>query len=113
MKRKLTKRDAMGFFKKTIEVGYCQAQDLLSGLTPEWYTCGVYGWNSDIYDMGDRVAVVTGYRPFGNVRPKYDVVREFEDRARAICDKYSFKDYDSMQKELTDLRAEFVRAVTE
>ena len=46
---------------KIYQVGYCQLQQLLSTITPDYYTAGIYGWNNDIYMLGD-VAIVTGYR---------------------------------------------------
>lgn len=96
MKFKTTKRDVMNGFARVISVGYCDMQDLLRYKNPVAYTCGVYGWNADIYDMGAGTAIVTGYRPFGNVKMDYSIVREYEKTAGDI--PYS----DDMREEKTN-----------
>ena len=44
-----------------VSVGYCSLQYLLYFQSPRFYTCGVYGWNCDIYTFGNY-AITTGYR---------------------------------------------------
>lgn len=73
-----------GYFSKVISVGYCNLQNLLTYAMPIAYTKGVYGWNADVYAFGD-VAIVTGYRPFGD-NVDYALCREFEERAKALRD---------------------------
>lgn len=67
MKYKTTKKDVMERMW-TFYCGYCEYQDILDYLEENAYTCGVYGWNADIYEMRDNMAIVTGYRPFGEYR---------------------------------------------
>lgn len=113
MKTRMTKKFANQFYNTTIEVGYGCSQHLLSGIEPEGYTCGVYGWNADIYNVGNRVAIVTGYRPFGTVKADYDTVREFDKRAEAILSEgFRWSDWDEKRKKLEALREEFVATVT-
>ena len=52
---------------EAVSLGYCEAQNLLRAVAePEAYTCGVYGWNADIYRTTEPgKVIVTGYRPFG------------------------------------------------
>ena len=64
MSMKVTKKSVMENYK-CIKVGYCKLDNLTRHLTPIVHTEGVYGWNADIYDVGDGYAIVTGYRPFG------------------------------------------------
>jgi hypothetical protein len=45
----------------------------------------VYGWRSDVYKFGD-VAIVTGYAPFGNIEPSYDVIQYYERKAEEIIE---------------------------
>lgn len=66
--------------ENVICLGYCVNQRLIARFTPRFYTCGVYGWNADIYDFGN-FAICTGYRPFGNESKEL----------RDICDKYEKK----------------------
>lgn len=113
MKFKTTKK-AMnkGFF--TVSVGYCNLQDLLAYEEPVAYTSGVYGWNADIYTFGN-IAIVTGYRPFGNVRGvDYEMIRKYETAAREIrCN--AGLDYDrkkqAVQNLLADLLGEIRQAI--
>ena len=47
-----------------ITFNYCDIYNLMKDQEPAFYTCGLYGWNADIYDFGS-FQIVTGYRPFG------------------------------------------------
>lgn len=55
---------------RCLSVGYCDLQNELSILEPNAYTCGVYGWNADLYYLPYNFTIVTGYRPFGKARLK-------------------------------------------
>lgn len=89
-----------------VALGYCEAQTLLRTIDPIAYTCGVYGWNADIYTNG-RKAIVTGYRPIGR-EPKLtvDEVRTYEAAAMVIQSDYH-KPYEQRQKELAELLEDF------
>ena len=82
MKTKTTRGQIYRIYRveNVICLGYCVNQRLIARFTPRFYTCGVYGWNADIYDFGN-FAICTGYRPFGNESKEL----------RAICDKYEKK----------------------
>ena len=89
-----------------VALGYCEVQTLFSGTEPNAYTCGVYGWNADIYTNGHK-AIVTGYRPTGRApRLSFDDVRGYEQTARLIVSDYS-KPYEERQAKLAELRADF------
>lgn len=86
-----------GRFSIIIKVGYCDIQALLRAAhaEPFGYTCGVYGWNADIYNISynnDSVAIVTGYQPFGNYKASYDTCKKYDDIARAALDTKTYKD---------------------
>lgn len=102
MKFKTTQKYIKGLFENVIAIPYCDAYYLLKNEDAVAYTAGVYGWNADIYNI-DGVAVVTGYRPFGNIRNR-ELVREYNERAK--------KEYD--RETLEKLVKEFVeRAIAE
>ena len=63
----------------TVRVGYCGAQYLLSGIEPDYYTVGVYGWNCDIYRIAG-LTICTGYRSMIGA-PAVDTA-EYERKAR-------------------------------
>ena len=60
-------REAESVGRPTVRVGYCDLQDALSGIEPDYYTAGVYGWNCDVYVIAG-LAICTGYRPAAGVR---------------------------------------------
>ena len=102
MSIKATRKSINETFRSIYQVPYCSVQYLMSDVSPMAYTCGVYGWNADVFAFGS-VALVTGYRPFGKEVDK-EFVDSFENRARQLCQtrKYS---------ELAELREEFIKAL--
>lgn len=50
----------------TVRVGYADLQDTMLGITPDYYTAGVYGWNCDVYTIAG-LTICTGYRPAAGV----------------------------------------------
>lgn len=89
MKIQTTQKEIKGAFNNIISIGYCDAWYLLRHMGPTFYTCGVYGWNSDIYIINNNTCIVTGYRPFGNL--KLDNIRELNEKARGYYDKNGYK----------------------
>ena len=106
MKFRTTRKAVKENFYKVISVGYCSLQKLLTYETPIAYTCGVYGWNADIYAFGN-VAIVTGYRPFGRDIPA-TIVRKYEEQARAVGGDYS-RPYEERREAVGALLAEFIK----
>lgn len=84
MKYKTTQKAIRANYNKIICVPYCALQTMLSCESPVAYTVRREGWGADIYDMGGGVAIVTGYAPFGNVRPAYERVKAVEEQAKKI-----------------------------
>ena len=84
MKTKVTKNEVMNGYSKVAEIYYCNLQTVLHTMDAKYFTCGVYGWNSDIYEVNESCAISTGYRPFGNVKPNYNIVRLIEKKAKKI-----------------------------
>ena len=62
-------------------VEYCDLQSLLINHSPIAYTCGVYGWNFDVYEVYG-VTICTGYR--GMVGPRCEGIAEDEEKAQEI-----------------------------
>lgn len=109
MKTKTTAKAIRSEYHTIIKIGYCNLQDMLCMDGPEYYTCGVYGWNADIYDMGNGIAICTGYRPFGGVNVDYDTVQRYEKRAHEA--KRDLWNPDELKNYLHSLQAEFLREV--
>ena len=99
-----------GYFYK-ICIGYCDLQTLLKYENPVAYTSGIYGWNADIYDSFPEipwnVCIVTGYRPFGNIRSNYDRNRKFEKMASKINNDYSVP-YEKRRAKVHKLLVKFI-----
>lgn len=110
MKFKTTQKEIRANFNKIICVPYCELQTLLNYESPVAHTVRREGWAADIYDMGCGVAIVTGYAPFGNVRPDYDICRKYEKQAEKIRYNYDLS-YDRQRDMMKSLAKKFVKEV--
>lgn len=91
MKTKTTKRAIMHAYENVIKVNYCDLQDALKWREPNFYTAGVYGWNSDVYVIDYGTVIVTGRRPFGNIELPREVINTLNKCAVSIT---HYLDYD-------------------
>ncbi len=111
MKVKVTRKQVLDNYCQVISVGYCDLCHLLQFKSANYYNCGVYGWNCDIYDLGNGVALSTGYRPFGNLKASYyHLTREYNEKAKKVHEQYYNNKikYDTKNKKLDKLLNEFV-----
>ena len=83
MKFKTTQKKIKENYAAIISIGYCDAYYLLYFNNPIAFTSGIYGWNADIYDI-NNIAIVTGYRPFGNIFVDYDIIKKYNTEAKKI-----------------------------
>lgn len=93
-------------------VGYCDLQNLLRYQSASYYTCGVYGWNMDVYTFGDY-AITTGYRGMIDNVPKdyHSLIREYDDKARELLKSQWEKPHDVLKAEVNNLLKEFLQKV--
>ncbi len=110
MKFKTTQKEIRANYNKIICVPYCGLQNLLNYESPVAYTVRREGWAADIYDMGGGVAIVTGYAPFGNVRPSYELRERYETQAEKIRYDYSLS-YEQQRESLKSLAGDFIKGV--
>jgi hypothetical protein len=110
MKFKTTQKEIRTNYNKIICVPYCGLQNLLNYESPVAYTQRREGWAADIYDMGCGVAIVTGYAPFGNIRPIYEQVKAVEEQAEKIRYDYSLS-YEQRRESLKNLARDFIKGV--
>lgn len=92
MKTKTTKRAIMHAYENVIKVCYDDLQDALKWREPNYYTAGVYGWNSDVYVIDHGTVIVTGHRPFGNIELSREVINTLNKCAVSII---HYLDYDT------------------
>lgn len=111
MKFKTTQKEIRANYNTIIYVPYCGLQNLLNYENPVAYTSRREGWGADIYDMGGGVAIVTGYAPFGNVRPSYELRERYERTAEKIRYDYSVS-YEEQKNNMHQLQQAFIREVT-
>lgn len=96
---------------RIIAIGYCSAEWLLKGYDPIAYTCGVYGWNFDVYNV-EGVTICTGYRGMPGKRVDYDKLTAAEVAAQKIWCNYKIP-YEDRKAKVTALLHEVIEAVTD
>lgn len=111
MKFRTTQKEIKANFSKIISIPYCSLQNLLYHESPVAYTTRREGWAADIYDMGCGVAIVTGYAPFGNIRPAYELQERCEKQAEAILHNYCLS-WAEQREQLRQLAKEFIVEAT-
>ena len=89
--------------KDLLSVGYCGLATLLQNHSPIAYTCGVYGWNFDVYNVYGKT-ICTGYRNMPG--RKANNIGEYEKRAEAIRNDWN-KPYEKRLEEVEALLKEF------
>ena len=108
MKLKTTNKEIRANFSKILQIGYCDAQYLLTFKKPFAYTTGVYGWSADFYEIGG-VCISTGYRPIG-VNVDYKLLDKLEREAATVCNNYNIS-YDEQKKQLDELLETLINSV--
>lgn len=109
MKTKITRKEVARFYT-CYGTGYGDLNYLLSFQSPRFYTCGVYGWNCDIYTFGDY-AITTGYRgQIHHVDRQYELEREYEKKAQEIIGNHELST-EEQQKKINTLLKDFLQKV--
>lgn len=106
MEFQTTQKSIKNNYQHVIKVGYCDLQYLLSCSDPVAYTVRREGWGSDIYTVDMNTAISTGYAPFGNIIPSYELTAKYDRIAADICS--SATDYNTLKIKLTSLLNDFV-----
>ena len=108
MKYKTTAKALRGGACNLRSAGYCDLQHLLTNHSPVAYTCGVYGWNFDVYDVYG-LTICTGYR--GMPGKRLEGIAEAERKANEIL-SWENKDmtYDEKREAVENLLHEFCKA---
>lgn len=106
MKFKTTRKAIVDGFRNVRCAGYCDLQFLLTNHSPIAYTCGVYGWNFDVYDVYG-VTICTGYRNMPGER--LNGIREYELKAEKILDWDNKASYEEKHEQVENLLHEFCK----
>lgn len=105
-KFKTTRKTLVNMFPDTIRLGYCSAQFLLYYQSPIAYTCGVYGWNFDFYNVNGK-GISTGYRGMFGKKVSYELTREYEKKAEMIVNDYKMP-YEERRERVNNLLSEYI-----
>ena len=110
IKTQVTKKAILNGFEKVIAISYCRAQFLLQYHNAQYYTySNMYGWRADVYIISDNIAIVTGYAPFGNIKPEYDTIKKYDDKAASVYN--TVRDYNDRREIVNSYLNEFIKEV--
>ena len=104
MKFKTTRKAVVNGSVNLVCAGYCDLAHLLHNHSPIAYTCGVYGWNFDVYEV-NGLTICTGYRNMPGRRANN--IGDYERRARAIMEDYT-RNYNARCADVEALLNEFI-----
>lgn len=108
MKTKVTRSEVYRYHNKVISIGYCAAYYLLIGEEAIGYNHGIYGWNYDLYSIGN-VAISTGYRPIGE-SVNYEILDRYEAEAKSIYEDRT-RSYEDRIADIKQLLSDFIHEV--
>lgn len=86
MKYLTTRKAIRANYETIIPVSYCALQNLLSGLMPNSYCAGVYGWSCDNYELSNSCILSTGANPIGKGLLPYEITSAL-DKAASVAGK--------------------------
>ena len=109
MKFRTTAKAIREGYGRKIAISYCGAQHLLYYRSPIAYTCGVYGWNFDIYAV-IGVAICTGYRGMVGRSPDYETLKKYETEAEKIVYSRGVE-YETKREKVEALLSAFIAEV--
>lgn len=104
MKYKTTRKAIVNGSVNVKCAGYCDLHNLLRNHSPIAYTCGMYGWNFDVFEVYG-VTICTGYRNMPGAR--LEGIREYEEKAAAIWSWENKTPFEEKQKQVEKLLKEF------
>lgn len=105
MKYKTTRKAIVNGCINVKSAGYCDLSYLLRNHEPNAYTCGVYGWNFDVYEVYG-VTICTGYRNMPGPTLKH--ISEYEEKARELVRDRTLT-YEQANEEIEKLLQEFCK----
>lgn len=106
MKFKTTRKAIVNSSANIVCAGYCDLSYLLHNHSPIAYTCGVYGWNFDVYEI-DGLTICTGYR--GMPGRRANNIGVYEEKARQIMSWENKIPFEEKQEQLEQLLHEFIK----
>lgn len=98
----MNKRTTMRICNQFKNVYFCKYADLQYILPkryfePDYYNVGTFGWNCDLYILGDTI-ITTGYRNLRGERIPEEIIRKYSKKGNEIDKKYH-RDYEKRLNE--------------
>lgn len=106
-----TRKSVINHFDITAEIPLDHFGHLLNYQRPEARTEGIYEVNAYIYDFDD-IAIVTGHQPFGNYKMSWNLINDYEDKAKAIYHNRDLS-FDERKKQINELLNEVIKFIKE
>lgn len=106
MKLQVTKKAIRQNYDKILKIGYCKLSNLLMYENAFAYSCGIYGWSCDYYNV-DNVIISTGYDPTGQ-NVDYKICQKYDQKARKIYDD-NVLNYEQKAKKVNNLLKKFIK----
>lgn len=107
-KIKTSVKELKNSFCRVFYTGYCDLQCIMYH-NPDFYTCGIYGWNMDCYYNKDHdILICTGYRGMFGKRIPSDLIEKYNKKAAKIV--WSGKNY---AKKRLKLEKDFYKALND
>lgn len=88
-KIKATAKSIKNAYRNIIAIGYCDLYYILQHFSPAYYTCGINGWNSDVYIINEDTVISTGYRPIHGKYAASKLIEEYNQKGNELVTKYN------------------------
>lgn len=103
----MTNKEVRRVFDKVYSIGYGAMQFLLRFENRIGYNCGIYGWNYDVYSLGNGICICTGYRNMPGKTIPYELVQKYDKYASEILSEVWGK-WDEKRKRMQALIKDFL-----
>lgn len=91
-----------------VQLGYCAIQEIEPFLIKIGYTCGLYGWKSDIYiSQESNIALSTGYSPAKGYYPSQRLTQKLIIDSKKLIKKCG--DYDAKKAKIRALFDKYLK----
>ena len=113
MKIRTTQKAIRKAYLNIIRLQSCSLR-ALDYLNANYYNAGYYGWNYDCFVVDCDTIIVAGYRPFGNIKPTYKTIEDYNEKLVPILDEYrEIANYERFICKVQELVKEFANEVTD
>ena len=111
MKIRTTRKEVLQSFDKVYRISQELGNEISRYINPDYYTCGKYGWNCDVFIIENSVALTYGDRYIGGRYPidKQEELVKKLGKLESRYDKKTIK-YDTMKRKGKEIINEFFLA---